>query len=193
VLDWPHYIEEIDMKTTRPSKPNNKQTSRDAAKFMAGRSTGTSKKSTASDKQTTGFYQRHNGTTTIYVSNLRFTRNEKDVKDLFGKYGVVNFVNIVLDRETGNSKGFAFVQMPNPKSASMAIEKLNGKIIDGRTLKVSVAQERDPENAVSTKKPFQTKRMRVESETATSVPAKPTVRRRDKKPNLKTLFTYLGK
>jgi RNA recognition motif-containing protein len=180
------------MKAIKLHKPkfNKNKPSRDASQFMATKKPSSNKKN--DDKQTTGFYQRHNGTTTIYVGNLRFTRDEKDIKSMFATYGVVNFVNVVLDRETKKSKGFAFVQMPNSKSASFAIEKLNGKIIDGRTLKVSIASERDPENSVSTKKPFQTKKMREDTESGIekAAPKMPT-RRRDKKPNLKTLFKYL--
>lgn len=80
---------------------------------------------------------------TLYVGNLRYTRDEKGIKFLLSKYGKVKAVKLVIDFRTKKSKGFAFVEMGSTKAGREAIQKLNGTEVDGRTLKVSEAISQD--------------------------------------------------
>jgi RNA recognition motif-containing protein len=77
----------------------------------------------------------------IYVSNLKFTMTEDELKDIFSEFGEVESVKIITFRETGRSKGYGFVEMEDA-AATKAIETLNGKEIQGRELKVNVAHEK---------------------------------------------------
>ncbi|MBT7611309.1 MAG: hypothetical protein HN576_16230 [Bacteriovoracaceae bacterium] len=92
-------------------------------------------------ERTIGVFQKGKNVTTIYIGNLRFNKSESDIKKLFTKFGNVNFVRLMLDTKTNQSKGFAFIQMPNRQEALNAIKSLDGKQLDGRTLKASVAKE----------------------------------------------------
>jgi RNA recognition motif-containing protein len=76
----------------------------------------------------------------LFVGNLSFHSNEQDLLTLFFEYGAVETVNVVTDRETGKSRGFAFVEMPNRAEAEAAIKALDGKELDGRNLNVSEAR-----------------------------------------------------
>lgn len=78
----------------------------------------------------------------IYVGNLSFASSEDDIRRLFGMYGIVSRVGIVTDRETGRSRGFCFVDMPNDDEARAAVEALNGIGLQGRNLTVSQAHPR---------------------------------------------------
>lgn len=80
--------------------------------------------------------------TTVYIGNLKYDRDERDIKELFSEFGKVKDVAIVLDPETEKSKGIAFVKMFEAKEANTAIKALNGANFDGRTLKVSIANDR---------------------------------------------------
>lgn len=90
-----------------------------------------------------GILSREDKVTTIYIGNMSFNKDEFAIKKLFSKYGKVTYIRLVRDTKTLKSKGFAFVQMPNQVDATRAIEKLNGMIVDERTLKVSVAQNNE--------------------------------------------------
>ena len=82
----------------------------------------------------------------IYVGNLSFQTTETDLSDMFGEVGQVESVQIITDRDTGRSKGFAFVQMADDAAAEKAIAQLNGKEVGGRNLTVNEArpmQKRD--------------------------------------------------
>jgi|SRR5205809_3088232 len=79
----------------------------------------------------------------IYVSNLSFHTSEEDLKTLFSKFGVVDSVKIILDRETNRSRGFGFVEMASEQEGNAALTGLNGKEIQGRALSVSVAREKE--------------------------------------------------
>src|SRR5512138_1762926 len=79
----------------------------------------------------------------IYVGNLPFTVSEDDVRLAFAAYGTVSSVAIIKDRETGQSRGFAFVEMPNNDEGNAAINNLNGKPLKGRALKVNEARPRE--------------------------------------------------
>ncbi len=78
----------------------------------------------------------------IYVGNLSYQTTENDLSDLFAQCGQVESVNIITDRDTGRSKGFAFVEMAND-DAEKAIAQLNGTEIGGRALTVNEARPRE--------------------------------------------------
>ncbi|NJO89398.1 MAG: RNA-binding protein [Chloroflexia bacterium] len=73
----------------------------------------------------------------IYVGNLDFKVNENDLKDIFGDYGTVASVKIIIDKYSGRSKGFGFVEMENQNEGKKAIEELNGATLENRALKVN--------------------------------------------------------
>src|ERR1700749_1556015 len=81
--------------------------------------------------------------TKIYVGNLPFSADESQVRALFAQHGTVESVNVIMDRETGRPRGFAFVEMSNA-DASRAIQSLNGFSMGGRALRVNDAQDRPP-------------------------------------------------
>ena len=81
----------------------------------------------------------------IYVGNLPWTAMEEDVREFFSEYGDVGSVAIIVDRETGRSRGFGFVEMEDSE-ADHAIEEANGQSLGGRTLRVNEAQERRRES-----------------------------------------------
>src|SRR5689334_23539048 len=76
----------------------------------------------------------------IFVGNLDFKATEEAVRSLFERYGQVNSARIMTDRETGRSRGFAFVEMENESEADQAISALNGYNLDGRALNVNEAR-----------------------------------------------------
>ncbi len=80
--------------------------------------------------------------TNIYVGNLSFRATEDDVRRAFEAHGAVSSVNIIMDRETGRSRGFAFVEMPNASEAQAAIEAVNGQEIAGRSVSANEAKPR---------------------------------------------------
>ncbi len=79
--------------------------------------------------------------TEIYVGNLSYETNEQDLEDLFKKFGDISSVKLIKDRETGRSKGFAFIDFANPAQAQAAV-KLDGEEVKGRTIKVNMAREK---------------------------------------------------
>ena len=76
----------------------------------------------------------------IYVGNLPFTADEAAVRTLFSAHGTVESVALITDRDTGQPRGFGFVEMTNNSEAARAIQSLNGHQMDGRALKVNEAQ-----------------------------------------------------
>jgi cold-inducible RNA-binding protein len=78
----------------------------------------------------------------LYVGNLAFHTTEDVLQREFSRFGNVSEVKLVLDRESGRSRGFAFVSMASDEEANAAIQELNGADLDGRSLKVNVAEER---------------------------------------------------
>ncbi len=76
----------------------------------------------------------------IYVSNLGFNIRDEDLKQLFTPFGEVTSVKIINDRETGRSRGFAFVEMPDKTAATTAMSQLNETTVDGRSIKVVEAR-----------------------------------------------------
>ena len=80
----------------------------------------------------------------IYVSNIAYTATDQDLRQLFEPYGVVDTINIITDRYTGQSRGFGFVEMPDRAAAQAAIQGLQGTALGGRTLNVNEAKPREP-------------------------------------------------
>ncbi|MDA8410450.1 MAG: RNA-binding protein [Treponema sp.] len=78
----------------------------------------------------------------IYVGNLSYNTHEADLGELFHAYGEVQSVKIITDRDSGNSKGFGFVEMSSDSEASAAIAGMNGRDVDGRQLKVNEAMDK---------------------------------------------------
>ncbi|HUS05208.1 MAG TPA: RNA-binding protein [Bryobacteraceae bacterium] len=76
----------------------------------------------------------------IFVGSLSFNATEDDLREIFGQFGTVERASILMDRETGRSRGFGFVEMPNDNEAEAAIAALNGSTHLGRTLNVNEAR-----------------------------------------------------
>ncbi len=75
----------------------------------------------------------------IYIGNLSFSTSEESLKKLFDEFGNVETAKLIKDNYTGRSKGFGFVEMPDNSEADKAIKALNGKLIDGKNIKVNQA------------------------------------------------------
>jgi len=80
----------------------------------------------------------------IYVGNLAYAVQDEELNEAFAEYGAVESARVLLDRESGRSRGFGFVKMPNREEAERAIEALNGSDLQGRPLRVREAEERKP-------------------------------------------------
>jgi len=80
----------------------------------------------------------------LYVGNLSYSTTDSGLETLFATVGKVLSASVVMDRETGRSKGFGFVEMADQAGAQAAIDQLNGKELDGRTIKVAEAKPRAP-------------------------------------------------
>ena len=83
----------------------------------------------------------------IFVGNLSFGATESSVRSLFEAYGAVDRVSIVTDRDTGQARGFGFVEMSNNTEADRAINELNGHDLDGRALNVNEARPKTDRGA----------------------------------------------
>ena len=81
--------------------------------------------------------------TNIFVGNLSYATTESELESAFSAYGAVERVSVVRDRESGQSRGFAFVEMTNSEDAAKAIAGLNGRDINGRSLNVNEARPRE--------------------------------------------------
>jgi len=79
----------------------------------------------------------------IYVGNLSYEMSEDELRDAFSAYGEVSSVKILMDRETGRSRGFGFVEMPSQSEGEAAVAQLNGKDVSGRALRVNEARPRE--------------------------------------------------
>ncbi|MDD2634785.1 MAG: RNA-binding protein [Bacteroidales bacterium] len=78
----------------------------------------------------------------IFIGNLPYSIKANDLKSFFEEYGEVESAKIITDRDTGRSKGFGFIEMLNEEAAVKSIEELNGAELDGRTIVVNQAKER---------------------------------------------------
>ena len=79
----------------------------------------------------------------LYVGNLSYSTTESELREVFERSGSVTDVKVMMDRETGRPRGFAFVEMSTDEEARDAIAQLNGSELGGRTLKINEAQERE--------------------------------------------------
>lgn len=79
----------------------------------------------------------------IYVGNMSYGTTEESLGALFAQYGEVNSIKLITDRETGRMKGFGFITMNDDSAAQNAIEELNGKEFEGRTLRINEAKPRE--------------------------------------------------
>lgn len=79
----------------------------------------------------------------IYVSNLGFSSQDEDLNKLFSEYGTVTSAKVIMDKVTSRSRGFAFVEMPDKQAAEIAIRELNGKMLDGRQVRVSESKAKE--------------------------------------------------
>lgn len=80
----------------------------------------------------------------IYVGNLAFSIDSEQLSGIFSEFGTVASSNVIMDRDTGRSKGFGFIEMSSDGEAQTAIEKLNGMEVGGRQLKISEAKPQEP-------------------------------------------------
>ena len=79
----------------------------------------------------------------LFVGNMSFQTTESELTELFKPFGAITRVRVVMDRETGRARGFAFVEMPNDEEASKAIAALDGASIGGRNIKVNEARPKE--------------------------------------------------
>lgn len=80
----------------------------------------------------------------LYVGNLSFTVDSNQLTDTFSEFGTVDSANVIMDRDTGRSKGFAFVEMSSDGEAQTVIQKLNGMELSGRAMNISEAKPQAP-------------------------------------------------
>jgi RNA recognition motif-containing protein len=81
--------------------------------------------------------------TNIYVGNLAYSVTSDDLREVFAEYGEVSSANVIMDKFSGRSKGFGFVEMPDSSAASAAIEALNEQDLQGRNMRVNEARPRE--------------------------------------------------
>ena len=79
----------------------------------------------------------------VYVGNLSYGTTDSDLQGMFEEFGTVESAQVIIDRDSGRSKGFGFVEMRNDQEAQAAISALNGKDVDGRSLTVNEARPRE--------------------------------------------------
>ena len=79
----------------------------------------------------------------IYISNLSFNIQDKELSSLFTEYGEVSSAKVIMDKMTSRSRGFGFVEMPDDEASKKAIAGLDGTTIDGRTIKVTEARQKN--------------------------------------------------
>jgi len=80
----------------------------------------------------------------LYVGNLPYSVRDGDLEQAFGAFGAVTSAKVMMERDTGRSKGFGFVEMSNAQEAQAAIEGMNGKNVGGRDLTVNIARPMEP-------------------------------------------------
>jgi len=79
----------------------------------------------------------------LYVGNLPYSATQETLQEKFGEFGTVDSVNVIMDRDTGRSKGFGFVEMSSDEEAQKAIEGTNGTSMEGRDIKVNEAKPQE--------------------------------------------------
>lgn len=80
----------------------------------------------------------------LYVGNLPYSATDQTLMDVFSEYGTVESARVIMDRDSGRSKGFAFVEMSSTSEAAASIDSLNGAQMDGRAINVSEAKPQAP-------------------------------------------------
>lgn len=80
----------------------------------------------------------------LYVGNLAFSVNSESLQSLFSQHGTVESAKVIMDRDSGQSKGFAFVEMSTDSEAENCIREFNGKDVEGRQIRVSAAKPQEP-------------------------------------------------
>ncbi len=79
----------------------------------------------------------------IFISNLSYSVKDADLNQLFSEYGEISSAKVIMDRETGRSRGFGFVEMPDEEAGQKAINELNGCEYDGKVINVNVAKPKE--------------------------------------------------
>ncbi len=86
---------------------------------------------------------RHKLSNKLYVGNLSYTTSDQDLRDAFAPYGNVESASVVIDRDSGQSRGFGFVEYGSSAEAQQAVEAMNGMMVGGRNLNVNIARPRE--------------------------------------------------
>jgi cold-inducible RNA-binding protein len=84
------------------------------------------------------------GSSKVFVGGLAWATDDATLADVFGRYGELVEAKVIMDRDTGRSRGFGFVTYTDEKAAQEAVQGMNGQQLDGRTLRVDIAQEQAP-------------------------------------------------
>ncbi|MFG1481784.1 RNA-binding protein [Halobacteriovorax sp. HFRX-2_2] len=124
---------------------------------------------------------------TVYIGNLNYKITSEQLKGIFSRYGRVQDVNLLTIPGTQKSKGIAFIKMQNDQMAQKAVDGLDGSMLDGRTVKVSIAKD----NFEEQKKRKQETKAKVEKEEAQEIIIEKKKARRRR--GLNELFDHLGK
>ena len=90
----------------------------------------------------------------IYVSNLGFSVQDEDLREYFAEYGEVSSAKVITDKFTNRSRGFGFVEMADEEAAQKAIKELNGAVVEGRSISVTVARPREERPNNNSKRSF---------------------------------------
>lgn len=141
------------------------------------------------NKSPRSLHQSKEKPVTIYVGNLVYTKNEFELKAMFRKYGKVISVEILEDKKTKKKKGIAFVKMAKKSEALRAVKELDGIELDGRTLKTSIAQQRE-----EFKRPFTARSKdgnKKENNDEVAAPVRMSKKERLKNSGLNKLFNFL--
>jgi RNA recognition motif-containing protein len=88
----------------------------------------------------------------IYVGQLPYSVTEEELREMFLQFGEVSSLNLIMDKYSGQSKGFGFIEMPNNSEADQAIKGLNKSMLKGREIKVNQAEERRKKNTFRNKR-----------------------------------------
>lgn len=139
-----------------------------------------------------GYFQADGKTESIYIGNMSYKMTKLHIQKLFEPFGSVKYVKLVVEPKTNVSKGIAFIQMANKLETIAAIKALNETSVNGRTIKVSLANKQE-NYTLKPKVYVKTKSKADEEATPVEETTKPMVRRRDKKRGLNMLFNHLNK
>jgi len=94
----------------------------------------------------------------IYVSNLGFNVQDEDLREYFEEYGEVSSAKVIMDKFTNRSRGFGFVEMSDNNAAEKAIKELNGAVVEGRSISVTVARPREEKSNNNNKRSYSNSR-----------------------------------